>query len=130
MKVLHVILSLALAAAFAVSESQAQSIGPWVGYGPATAWSPPAVTYVPAPAAPAAPATVGTGWQGYAPATAWQPYQPQAAWTGYAPQAGWGTVRQAARPSGGKAPISSRNREYGTGRNVAMHKPWLPASPR
>ena len=127
MKILPVIPSLALAAVLAVSETRAQSVGPWAAYGPGASWSPPAATPAPAPV-PRAPTSVGTGWQGYAPATAWQAYQPQAAWTGYAPQYGWGTARQAAQPRAGKAPISSRNREFGTGRNVAMHKPWLPTT--
>lgn len=131
MKALRVISGLALAAVlgnvFGVAAARAQSLGSWATYAPAASWGAPAT--IPT-AEPPAPASVGTGWQGYAPAAAWATYQPQAAWVGYAPQYGWTASPTAARPRGAGVPISSWNPEFGTGRTIAMIKPWLPASPR
>ena len=113
-----------------IGEAKAQSAAPngWVTYAPAPVQTAP--TTVVAPAAPAATA-VAPGWQGYAPARAWTPYQPQTSWRYYAPQQGWvAAPAPAAAPTATRsAAIGPRNREYGTGRNVHMHKPWLPSHP-
>jgi hypothetical protein len=91
----------------------------------------------------------GTIWQGYAPGTAWRGYLPPVVTVtpppGGATASVSGTTAVAPRlvypsvvvaPSGaGTAPpgTSSRMRvapayyrEFGTGRNIFMHKPWLP----
>ncbi len=105
----------------------------WSGYAPAYTWGSYApngyVTIAPAPRPNAA-------WSGYAPATAWQGYQPGAAWQGYAP----GRVVTGYATAPGRTTVTPRSatttrftpstyREFGTGRNVFMHKPWLPGQP-
>lgn len=126
--------------------ASAQSIGVnpgWNGYSPGYAWGSvgPSVGGV-------APQPYGalrtyynspSGWQGYAPATAWQGYDPGTAWRYYTPgtaaQPGLSAPVSSGTVSSGDSwyrgkPISSSNREFGTGRNVHMIKPWMPRSPR
>ncbi|WP_406698277.1 hypothetical protein V5E97_05405 [Singulisphaera sp. Ch08] len=100
----------------------------WNGYVSGNGWT----RYSPNVVAPPAPAQTA---QATAPAAAWRGYNPGEAWRSYRP----GTALQG-RPTA-SAPTSSRTtrsastfkpshyREYGTGRNMFMHKPWLPNHP-
>jgi hypothetical protein len=115
-----------------------------------TSASQPGVVYQPGGYMP------GEAWRYYPPGTVWQGYAPGTAWRGYVPPvvttppaAGAtpsvpGTVAVAPRlvypsvvaPSGPattQPSTSSRRtvapafyREFGTGRNLFLHKPWLP----
>ncbi|MFO0890748.1 MAG: hypothetical protein U0790_16585 [Isosphaeraceae bacterium] len=95
----------------------------WQGYAPGTAWrgyAPPAVTAVPpAPAGviypPPAFATVP------APVAAGTVYQPATVYTPLVRTVPSQPVRATQR-----AVAPAYYREFGTGRNVFMHKPWLP----
>lgn len=104
----------------------------WSGYAPGYSWgstAPSVGGYAPQASAPVYSYTPsGTAWQGYTPGTAWQPYAPTTAWQGYTPAA----PRAGRAPSGtmSSRPLSSANRDHGSGRNVHMHKPWLPSAPR
>jgi hypothetical protein len=91
---------------------------PWGGYGPGTVLPP------------------GSAWAGYAPATVWR---------GYVPVSPASPVVGTVAPRSVSAPVVTRSvqrdgwanysirqttpahyREFGSGRNVYMHKPWLP----
>jgi len=91
----------------------------WEGYSPGTAWrgySPPVVADTPAPT-PAPPA--GTVY--ISPTQPVQRYiYPQVT---YQPQR---QVVTRSGPYGGRAVTPAFYREFGTGRNVFLHKPWLP----
>lgn len=117
----------------------------WYGYVPGQGW----VSYVPpsAPAvAPAAPSArtavpVAPGWAGYAPATGWagyapasSPYYPAPAVRAPRTLPADGSRRRAAHVAVNNiapqlAYALPAYREYGSGRNVPLAKPWLPASP-
>jgi len=142
---------LALLAGLGPNEARAQQpaatpAGPgWSGYVPGRGW----VTYAPASAPPAtsaaaaprAAAPVAPGWAGYAPSTAWSYYSPPSSTTARpvrtAPRRvlpADGSRRRAANRAVNRiAPELSYTipayREYGSGRNIPLAKPWLPASP-
>jgi hypothetical protein len=120
----------------------------WYGYVPGSGW----VSYAPASAprvTPSAPSTPGTtlpvppGWAGYSPATGWTGYAPASSPTYPAPAVrpprrsavpGDGSRRRLANQAVNRiAPELSyalpAYREYGSGRNVPLAKPWLPPSP-
>jgi hypothetical protein len=107
----------------------------WYGYAPAYPWGAYApngyVTIAPAPAP-----RPNTAWSGYAPSTAWQAYQAGVAWQGYAPGrvvTGYATppglTTVTPRPATTSRFNASTYREFGSGRNVFLHKPWLPGQP-
>lgn len=143
-------LSLAFFAGIGADVARAQSPTPepgWYGYTPGRGWvryspaSAPAVTSVaPAPRAPAAPAP--SGWAYYDPARGWIGYAPASSPTYPNPAV---TPRPRVLPADGSrrraasyavnhiAPGLSYTlpayREFGTGRNIPLAKPWLPPSP-
>ena len=118
----------------------------WYGYVPGRGW----VVYAPpsspapgaAPAAPRAPLpSPPPGWAGYAPATAWTGYAPASAPISPAVRPQYrrvyppGPLRRSAANlavnhiAPGLSYAIPSYREYGTGRNVPLAKPWLPPSP-
>ncbi len=116
----------------------------WVGYAPGSApvARPGASSYRIAPPGPGGAAPPPPGWQGYSPGSAWEGYAPASAprtpVVRTMPRRGAipadGSRRRAANlVVNGNAPellyTLPAYREYGTGRNVPLAKPWLPASP-
>ena len=105
---------------FILSAASAIGLGLIGGHAWAQAPSPAApVVAAPAPArtsAPVEPAAPANGpWAGYRPATAWTRYAPAPSWSSYAANIGRG-------------PTPSQRQEHGTGRPVALYKPWLSRS--
>jgi len=114
------------------------SSGSWGNYPQGTAWGsyPPAAAwggYSPA----SSPPPTGTAWRGYNPGTAWGGYTPTPSVTpgviagGYArPSQTAPAVRYAPAPRVATSTSSRTSpahyREFGSGRNVFLHKPWLP----
>lgn len=107
----------------------------WVGYTPASA--PPVVSTGTAPAPPAA--NVAPGWYGYAPASAWAGYAPASAGGApavrmqprnfvypYGPQRRWAANEAVNGNRPDLVYTLPSYREYGSGRQVPLSKPWLP----
>jgi hypothetical protein len=132
------LMALALGSTSAQAQTPVTGSG-WGGYAPASTWgsATPAVTYAPAgTVATFTPQPGSASWGGYAPYTNWNGYNPGVAWQYVDPRAGTRpayvntNVVPGAFPRGYGSPVPSFNREFGTGRNVAMAKPWLPGSYR
>lgn len=104
----------------------------WGGYNPGYVWGgyAPGGWYAYTPGTPVPPAATVSPWTGYVPPTVGTRYAPATAWGGYAP--GSVVIRQPVGPvSRRRGPDfrPSTYREFGSGRNVFMHKPWLPNTP-
>lgn len=105
----------------------------WNGYAPGSGWSGYSPNVYPAPVA-VQPAPKPS-WRVAAPAPAWSGYNPRSTWQSSRP----GVILQGRPAANASAPASATRsrkdfkpahyREFGTGRNVFMHKPWLPNQP-